>query len=60
MLINGIEGLDPVTGKVIRQMPPTKLLDATFIDMLTRWIMAGMPQTAEQAAALSATTTPMP
>lgn len=57
-LINGQEGLDPITGKTIRQMPPTKLLDSKYVDMLTRWVMAGMPQTAEQAAALSATATP--
>ena len=57
-LINGQEGTDPVTGKTIRQMPPTKLLDPKYVDMLTRWVMAGMPQTAEQAAALSVTATP--
>jgi mono/diheme cytochrome c family protein len=57
-LINGQEGQDPVTGKVIRQMPPSKLLSPQYVDMLTRWVMAGMPQTAEQAAILSATATP--
>jgi len=57
-LINGQEGKDPVTGKVIRHMPPTKLLDPQYVDMLTRWVMAGMPQTAEEAALLSATVTP--
>jgi mono/diheme cytochrome c family protein len=57
-LINGQEGTDPVTGETIRQMPPTKLLDPQYIDMLTRWVMAGMPQTAEEAAALSVTATP--
>jgi mono/diheme cytochrome c family protein len=55
-LINGHEGLDPVTGKTIRQMPPTKLLTQSYIDMLTIWIMNGMPQTAAEAAAL----TPVP
>ena len=43
-LINGHAGTDPKTGQTIRQMPPTKLLDQQYIDMLTRWIMAGMPQ----------------
>jgi hypothetical protein len=57
-LINGQEGKDPVTDKVIRQMPPTRLLDPQYVDMLTRWVMAGMPQTAEEAAALSVTATP--
>jgi hypothetical protein len=57
-LINGQEGKDPKTGKVIRQMPPAKLLGPQYIDMLTRWVMAGMPQTAEQAAALFVSPTP--
>jgi mono/diheme cytochrome c family protein len=43
-LINGHEGTDPKTGKVIRQMPPTKLLDQKYIDMLTLWVMNGMPK----------------
>ncbi len=52
-LINGHEGLDPKTGKVIRQMPPTTLLKQQYIDMLTLWIMSGMPKTAEEAAKLT-------
>jgi mono/diheme cytochrome c family protein len=58
-LITGHEGLDPKTGQTIRQMPPTKLLDQQYIDMLTRWIMAGMPQTAKDAAKVP-TPTPTP
>jgi mono/diheme cytochrome c family protein len=57
-LINGQEGEDPVTGKVIRQMPPTKLLNLQYVDMLTRWVMNGMPQTADEASKLKAV--PMP
>jgi hypothetical protein len=57
-LITGHESVDPKTGNKIRQMPPTKLLDQQYIDMLTRWIMAGMPQTAADAAKLSPTPTP--
>jgi len=57
-LINGHEGLDPITGKTIRQMPPTKLLDQKYIDMLTTWILNGMPQTATDAA--SVTPVPVP
>jgi mono/diheme cytochrome c family protein len=49
-LITGHEGLDPKTGNTIRRMPPTKLLDQQYIDMLTRWVLAGMPKTAEEAA----------
>jgi mono/diheme cytochrome c family protein len=59
-LINGHEGKDPKTGNTIRQMPPTKLLDPKYIDMLTRWILAGMPKTAEEAAAKAPTPTPTP
>ena len=57
-LITGHTGLDPKTSQTIRQMPPTKLLDQQYIDMLTQWIMAGMPQTAQDAAKLSPTPTP--
>jgi mono/diheme cytochrome c family protein len=52
-LINGHEGLDPKTGNTIRQMPPTKLIDQKYIDMLTMWVMSGLPRTAQDAAALS-------
>jgi len=58
LLINGHQGLDPITGTTIRQMPPTKLLDQQYIDMLTTWIMNGMPQTASDAA--SVTPVPIP
>ena len=49
-LITGHAGTDPKTGKTIRQMPPTKLLDQPYIDMLTLWVKAGMPKTADDAA----------
>jgi len=44
-------------------MPPTKALKPELIEIFERWVMAGMPETAEQAAALSGaaggeTTTP--
>jgi mono/diheme cytochrome c family protein len=35
-------------------MPPTKALKPELIDIFVRWITAGAPETAEQAAALSA------
>ena len=54
-LINGHASKDPKTGNAIRQMPPTKLLDQQYIDMLTRWILAGMPKTAQEAAAKAPT-----
>jgi mono/diheme cytochrome c family protein len=43
-LVSGHPFTDPQTGLVIRQMPPTKLLDQQFIDMLTLWVMNGMPR----------------
>ena len=43
-LITGHEGIDPKTGNTIRQMPPTKLLGQQYIDMFTRWVLAGMPK----------------
>jgi mono/diheme cytochrome c family protein len=52
-LVNGHEGLDPKTNKAIRQMPVNKLLNQKYVDMLTLWIMSGMPQTKEDAAALT-------
>ena len=52
-LVNGHEGLDPKTNKAIRQMPVTKLLNQKYVDMLTLWIMSGMPRTKEDAAALA-------
>ncbi len=51
-LINGHEGLDPATGKTIRQMPPTKLLNQQYINMLSIWIMNGMPKAATDAASI--------
>jgi mono/diheme cytochrome c family protein len=59
-LIIGHAGTDPKTGLTIRQMPPTKLLSPEYIDMLTRWIMAGMPKTAQDAAAKAPPPTPTP
>ena len=39
--------------EIIGPMPPSKDLKAEYIDMLERWILAGMPETADEAAALS-------
>jgi hypothetical protein len=48
---------DP-TKVLIRTMPPGAQLKAGIVDVFTRWIMAGMPQTAADAAKLSVTPTP--
>ena len=39
-------------------MPPTKELPAEIIDIFTRWVLAGAPQTPEEAAKLSAPSSP--
>jgi len=57
-VLNGTEIKDDKGEVIIHQMPQTKLLKPEYIDMLTRWIMAGMPNTADEAKALSATATP--
>lgn len=43
---------------LIRKMPPNGTLSPNIIDALTRWIMAGMPKTADEAAKLAVTATP--
>jgi mono/diheme cytochrome c family protein len=48
---------DPAT-EMIRLMPPTSRLKPNLIDVFVRWITAGMPRTAAEAAALSVTPTP--
>ena len=35
----------------VGQMPPNKLLSDEIVDVFKRWVLAGMPQTAEDAAA---------
>jgi mono/diheme cytochrome c family protein len=50
---------DP-TKVLIRQMPPNGKLPTNVIDALNRWIMAGMPQTAADAATLKVTPIPTP
>jgi mono/diheme cytochrome c family protein len=45
--------IDPATGdEIIGVMPPSYQLKPDVIDVWTRWVMNGMPQTAEEAAAL--------
>ena len=49
--------LDENGNEIIGVMPPTKALKPDIVDVFIRWVMNGMPQTAEDAAALS---TPAP
>jgi mono/diheme cytochrome c family protein len=48
---------DPTT-EMIRIMPPTNPLKPNVVDVFVRWIMAGMPQSALDAAALFVAPTP--
>ncbi len=50
--------LDEKGEEIIGVMPPNSALKADVIDVWVRWIMNGMPRTAEDAAALS--TSPAP
>ena len=51
--------VDPATGEdIVGVMPPNSVLKPDVVDVWMRWIMNGMPQTAEEAAALSVTPTP--
>ena len=53
--INGESILDPDTGeRIIQQMPPTKLMKEEYIDIFERWILNGMPETAAEAEAVTA------
>jgi hypothetical protein len=46
--------------ELIGVMPPNRALKPNVIDVWIRWIMNGMPQTAEDAAALFVPPTPVP
>ncbi len=49
---------DETGAEIIGPMPPTKQIKPEYIDIFVRWIQAGMPQTAEEAASLSETAAP--
>lgn len=42
-VVGGHEVTDPA-GNLIRQMPPGKLLEQKYIDLLTLWVLNGMPR----------------
>jgi quinol-cytochrome oxidoreductase complex cytochrome b subunit len=46
--------------ELIGVMPPSKALKPDVVNVFKLWIMNGMPQTAEDAKALSTTATPVP
>ncbi len=60
-LIRTIQGetvVDPDTGEEIQQMPPTKLMKEEYINQFERWVLAGMPETAADAEALTPAPSP--
>jgi len=57
LLVQGQEQTDK-NGDPIRAMPPNKPLDQKYVDMLTLWVLNGMPNTAADAQALSPTPAP--
>jgi len=59
-VIQGHEILDANGEVIIGKMPPKSTLKPSVIDAFIRWIMAGMPLTAEDAAALFVQPTPEP
>jgi mono/diheme cytochrome c family protein len=64
ILLKVIEGTpipDPnnASTPLVTQMPPNKLLKDNIVDVFKRWVMAGMPKTAADAAAVP-TPTPQP
>ena len=59
-VIQGQAILDEKGEELIGVMPPKGHLPANVIDAWIRWIMNGMPQTAEEAAALYVPPTPVP
>lgn len=60
LTIQGTSILDDNGDELIGMMPPTKLMRPDAIDAWVRWVMAGMPKTAEEAATLSSPPTPAP
>ncbi|MEW5828622.1 MAG: c-type cytochrome [Chloroflexota bacterium] len=60
LTLQGTPILDDNGDELVGTMPPNKQLNADIIDVFLRWVMAGMPQTAEQAAALSTAPVPTP
>ncbi len=49
---------DAAGAEIIGPMPPTKQIKQEYIDIFEKWILAGMPETAEEAKALQPETPP--
>lgn len=49
---------DATGAEIIGPMPPTKQIKPEYIDIFEKWILAGMPETADEAATLQAEAAP--
>ena len=58
LTINHESILDASGAEIIGPMPPTKQIKPEYIYIFEQWVLAGMPETADEAAALQANTTP--
>ena len=62
ILLQTIQGTELIgsDGEVIHVMPPNgKPIKDEYIDIFIRWVEVGMPETAEEAAALSGEAAPV-
>ena len=50
--------LDAAGNELIGPMPPTKQIKPEYIHIFEQWVLAGMPETADEAAALQAENAP--
>ena len=51
--------LDAAGNEIIGPMPPTKQIKPEYIHIFEQWVLAGMPETADEAAALQAEAAPV-
>jgi mono/diheme cytochrome c family protein len=56
--INHESILDASGAEIIGPIPPTKQIKPEYIHIFEQWVLAGMPETADQAAALQAELSP--
>ncbi len=57
---NAIPDPNDPTKDLIRKMPPNQALKPAYVDVFIRWVMNGMPRTAEDAAKLFVAPAPEP
>jgi hypothetical protein len=50
---------DSAGNEIIGPMPPTKQIKPEYIEIFEKWVLAGMPETTDQATALQAEAAPV-